>query len=61
MEIEKLKIIFKDSYRIFPVSLNDLCDILSLPGKTNSYNPEYHKIGLFNNEQLLQEFKEYSI
>ena len=30
-------------------------------GKTNSYNPEYHKISLFNNEQLLQEFKEYSI
>lgn len=61
LEIEKLKIVFKDSYRIFPVSLNDLCDILSLPGKTNSYNPEYHKISLFNNEQLLQEFKKYSI
>jgi hypothetical protein len=61
LHIDKLKIVFKDSYRIFPVSLNDLCNILSLPGKTNSYNPEYHKITLFNNEQLLQEFKDYSI
>ena len=32
LEIGKLKIVFKDSYRIFLVSLNDLCDILSLPG-----------------------------
>jgi hypothetical protein len=71
LSIEKLKIVFKDSSlafarlrakdRIFPVSLNDLCNILSLPGKTNSYNPEYHKISLFNNEQLLQEFKNYSL
>jgi len=59
--MDKLKIVFKDSYRIFPVSLNDLCNILSLPGKTNSYNPEYHQISLFNNEQLLKNFKEYSI
>ena len=70
-KIEKLNLVFKDSSlafarlrakdRIFPVSLNDLCHILSLPGKTNTYNPEYHKISLFNNEQLLEEFKYYSI
>lgn len=28
LEIKKLKIVFKDSYRIFPVSLQDFCQIL---------------------------------
>jgi hypothetical protein len=36
LEIEKIKFIFKDSYRIFPVSLNDLCDVLSIPGKSSN-------------------------
>jgi len=59
LEINKLKIVFKDSYIIFPVSLNDLCSILSLQGKTSIYKPEYHKITLFNkgNEKMLEEFK----
>jgi DNA polymerase type B, organellar and viral len=61
LEIDKLKIVFKDSYRIFPVSLNDLCNILGLPGKSSSYNPKFHKITLFNNKQLLHNFKEYSL
>jgi hypothetical protein len=34
LELKNLKIVFKDSYRIFQVSLNDLCDILSVRGKT---------------------------
>ena len=40
-----------------------MCNILSLQGKTSSYNPEYHKITLFNkeNEQILEEFKKYSL
>lgn len=63
LEIQKLKIVFKDSYRIFTVSLNDLCSVLSLQGKTSIYNPEYHKLSLFNkeNEKLLEEFKQYSL
>jgi hypothetical protein len=63
LEIKKLKIVFKDSYRIFGVSLNDLCNILSLQGKTSIYKQEYHNISLFNkeNENLLEEFKEYSL
>jgi len=59
--IEKFKVIFKDSYRIFPVSLDDLCKILNVPGKTSSYKEEYHNLSLFNNEQLLEEFKIYSL
>jgi hypothetical protein len=55
----KFKVIFKDSYRIFPVFLNDLCNILSIPGKTSNYKPEYRNI--FNHPVLLEEFKEYSL
>lgn len=63
LELHKLKIVFKDSYRIFQVSLNDLCDILSVRGKSSIYKQEYHKISLFNkkNEKMLAEFKEYSL
>ena len=60
---QKLKIVFKDSYRIFPVSLIDLCSVLSLEGKTSIYKPEYHQLSLFNkgNEKSLEEFKQYSL
>jgi hypothetical protein len=63
LELKNLKIVFKDSYRIFQVSLNDLCEILSVQGKSSNYKPEYHKISLFNkgNEKMLAEFKEYSL
>ena len=61
LEIEKLKIVFKDSYRIFQVSLNDLCNILYLPGKSFSYKPEFHKRSLFEKSVLLEEFKDYSL
>jgi hypothetical protein len=63
LERQKLKIVFKDSYRIFPVSLKDLCIIWNIRGKTSIYKPEYHNITLFNKEieKLLEEFKEYSL
>jgi hypothetical protein len=47
LELQKLKIVFKDSYQIFQVSLNDLCSIFSIPGKTSIYKQEYHQISLF--------------
>ena len=52
---------FKDSYRVFPVSLQDLCGIFNTQGKTNAYKDEYNKITLFNNELLLQEFISYGL
>jgi len=33
------EIIFKDSFRIFPVSLKELCNIFGASGKTSKYNP----------------------
>ena len=61
LQKDKLKIVWKDSYRIFPVSLSDLCKILGLEGKISNYNPEFHKITLFENTKLLNEFKNYSL
>ena len=58
---EKVNLEFKDSYRVFPVSLQDLCGIFNTQGKTNSYKDEYNKITLFNNELLLQEFISYGL
>jgi hypothetical protein len=42
------------------VSLNDLSNILHLPGKISKYNSEFHELSLFDNQSLLEEFKSYS-
>lgn len=55
LELNNLKIVFKDSYIKFKVSLSDLCNILSVRCKSSNYNPESNKISLFNkgNEKML--------
>jgi hypothetical protein len=53
-------IIFKDSLRIFPVSLQQLCDTFEVEGKLYPYNPLFNKISLFQNNDLLDQFIEYS-
>ena len=52
--MDKLKIVWKDSYRIFPVSLSDLCEILGFKGKSNKYNPLYRDKALFNNSNFIR-------
>ena len=53
---------WRDSYRVFNVSLNKLCDVFNLSeGKLHPYIPEYNKITLFDNPKLLQQFTKYSI
>lgn len=54
------KFIFKDSLRIFPVSLQELCSLFGVEGKTHSYNPLFNKLTLFENKILLSEFIKYS-
>ncbi len=54
------KLIFKDSLRIFPVSLQELCSIFEVEGKLYHYNPKFNKISLFENQELLNQFVEYS-
>lgn len=57
----KNKVIFKDSYRIFPLSLENLCKTYGVEGKLGKYNPKFHQIDFFNNPNLFKTFKEYAI
>lgn len=50
-----------DSYRIFPVSLDNLCKTFHTEGKTEKYNPDFNKFSLFYDLELFEQFKEYSI
>jgi DNA polymerase family B len=56
------KFIFKDSLRIFPVSLKELCSLFGVEGKLHNYNPLFNKISLFDgkNRKLLNQFIEYA-
>jgi hypothetical protein len=54
------KLIFKDSLRIFPVSLQELCKVFEVEGKLFSYNPKFNKFTLFEDIELLENFIEYS-
>jgi len=54
-------LVWKDSIRLFPLSLNELCKMFEVKGKLSAYNKDFSNIDLFNKPQLLQEFKEYSI
>jgi DNA polymerase type B, organellar and viral len=54
------KFIFKDSLRIFPISLQELCTIFEVEGKLFPYNPQFNKISLFENQELLKQFINYS-
>jgi DNA polymerase type B, organellar and viral len=53
-------LIFKDSIRIFPISLQELCETFKVEGKLQKYNPAFNKISLFSNKELLEQFMEYS-
>lgn len=55
------KIQFKDSYRIFPVSLENLCKNFNVPGKISKYNPDFNSLALFDKPDLLDQFKTYSL
>lgn len=50
-----------DSYRIFPVSLKELCDVFNVEGKLSEYNSKFNNLDLFNNDSLLDEFKQYAL
>src|SRR6266702_3031245 len=55
-----IDIIFKDTLRVFPVSLQELTKVFEVEGKLYSYNPEFNKISLFEDINLLNQFVEYS-
>lgn len=51
---------WKDSLRIFPMSLDKLCRMFAVEGKTLIYNNNFRNINLFDNPILLEEFIQYS-
>jgi DNA polymerase type B, organellar and viral len=52
---------FKDSLRIFPTSLDNLCKMFAVEGKLTTYNSLFNNLEFFNNPNLLQEFINYSL
>ena len=51
---------WKDSLRIFPISLDKLCKMFLVEGKTTPYNSKFNSIDLFNHKSLLNQFVAYS-
>jgi hypothetical protein len=56
-----LDLIFKDSLRMFDVSLDNLCKHMNVTGKTGKYIEDFNKPSLFKNPELLQTFIEYGL
>ena len=52
---------FKDSLRIFPMSLDELSQMFGVEGKLTAYNSKFNNLELFKNPNLLQEFVNYSL
>jgi hypothetical protein len=50
---------WKDSLRIFPTSLDKLCQMFAVEGKNIKYNPKFRNIKFLNDPILLQEFIEF--
>ncbi len=54
--------VFKDSFRIFPISLNKFCGAMGVEGKIGDYQPIYNRPELFNpeNREVFNKFMDYS-
>lgn len=58
---DKVILEFKDSLRIFPMSLDKLCELFVVTGKLIPYDIRFNDISLFNNHNLLILFKKYAL
>jgi hypothetical protein len=52
---------WKDSLRIFPMSLDKLCALFGVQGKLIAYNPKFNDISLFDKGRILGIFKKYAL
>nr|YP_010462023.1 DNA polymerase [Hericium erinaceus]UUF93977.1 DNA polymerase [Hericium erinaceus] len=59
-EILGVKLVWKDSMRIFPVSLNELCKVFKVEGKFMKYNKDFNNFSLFKDNILLAQFQKYA-
>jgi hypothetical protein len=55
------KLTFKDSLRIFPGTLNDICKQFGVKGKLSDYKSEFNTIDVFSDQELLEEYKKYGM
>jgi hypothetical protein len=61
LNINNTKIVFKDSLRVFPLSLGKLCDTFSVKGKLVPYNVKFNELTLFTKPKLWYLFKKYAL
>jgi len=60
-KFNNINIIWKDSMRIFPTSLENLCTVFETENtKLGKYRKKFNSIELFNNPTLLKEFLAYA-
>jgi len=60
--LKNVKIVLRDSMRIFPVSLQELCEVFKVKGKFSKYNPEFNKLSILKpGNPLHKQFIEYAI
>lgn len=59
-KLELKHFIFKDSNRIFNLSLSKLCAMYNVTGKFSNYNKEHNKIGFYHNLNTYRNFIRYS-
>ena len=61
LKLKNRSITWLDSYRIFPVSLDELCKVFEVQGKISKYSIEYNNLNIFyGNRTLLNEFINYA-
>jgi len=56
---KEISLTFKDSLRIFNVSLDSLCQTFNVKGKSSKYKLKYNNINIFNKYWLLKSLIEY--
>lgn len=61
LNINDTKIVWKDSLRLFPVSLDLLCTTFKVEGKLNPYDQRFNDLSLFNKPRLWESFKKYAL
>ena len=61
LKLQSTVLTFKDSLRVFPISLQELCKIFNVDGKTNKYKAVYNSLQMFKDVELLNEFTEYAL
>jgi len=60
--LKDVKIVMRDSKRIFPVSLQELCEVFKVKGKFSKYNSEFNKLYILKpGNPLHKQFLEYAI